>query len=137
MIRQQDFLDWLKNKNISIEHPANSNFDNSDTVGNPSPKVEPIESDVNASNMIQTPLPQSASKYIQPKSPEMLQGKSDESSYERLGRLLSNPPLKSDYEPSKLRRAAGMIVGGLSGFAGGPKEGVEAATNIVDKPYRD
>lgn len=61
----------------------------------------------------------------------------EESIYDRLSTLFSNPPTREENQPSKLRRIGGAIFGGMTGAAFGPEKGVETATGIVDKPYRE
>lgn len=73
------------------------------------------------------PFPES-NNYVPPK---------ELSPYERLSQLLLNPPLQSAYKPSKLRRFGGALVGGLTGAAFGPEQGVKQAQNILSAPYRE
>lgn len=57
--------------------------------------------------------------------------------FSRLSKLYSAPPLRENIKPSKLRRAGGMIVGGLVGASQGAEAGSKAAMDIVDRPYRE
>lgn len=57
--------------------------------------------------------------------------------FSNLRTALSNPPLKSDYHPSKLRRIGATVAGGLTGFSGGPKAGIETAEGILESPYKE
>lgn len=56
---------------------------------------------------------------------------------ENLKAMLDNPPLMADNKPSGLRRFGAALAGGLTGFAGGPKVGMETASSILNQPYKE
>lgn len=66
-----------------------------------------------------------------------MQASKEQSIFDRLKSTLDNPPLQSDYKPSKLRRIGGAIAGGLTGAAFGPEAGYKTSSDIVSAPYRE
>lgn len=128
-----DFMEWLKNKNIKIEHPGSpiplGGFGPQGS-GNTRTDIEPVQTI--SAKIPPPPLPDTASP-VKPQTP----ANTDPDLYSRLGTLLGNPPTIEGTKVSRGRRIAGAISGGLSGAAFGPEQGVKAATNITEQPYRE
>lgn len=54
---------------------------------------------------------------------------------DRIKEAFANAPKREDYQPSKLRRFAGAVTGGLVGAAHGPEAGYSTAQTIVNRPF--
>lgn len=105
--------------------------------------IQPIESPVgqqlnsDPSQIQQFQLPRTASIVEPMANPSIDVGPVPETSFDKLKTLLSNAPTRDQYEPSKTRKFAGALVGGLTGAAYGPERGSKVAGDIVDQPYKE
>jgi hypothetical protein len=106
-------------------------------TGSSQSQVEPIRSNVSKYNTFNDSVPIPETGLVAPSNPGVNTGEAPESDFDTLKGLLRNPPSKDEYQPSKTRRVAGGIIGGLTGAAYGPEVGAKVSSGIVDKPYTE